>query len=89
MNKDHDYEAKKVELENLLNNGMIDLEMYRKEIETLDRKISSRDKRLKAEEDRVKKQKIEKRLAIIILIVCFSIFIFGTFGKRRLCIKKI
>ena len=34
MNKDHDYEAKKVELENLLNNGMIDLEMYRKEIET-------------------------------------------------------
>ena len=84
MIKDHDYEAKKVELENLLNNGMIDLEMYRKEIETLNRKIKSRDTRLKAEEDRIKRQKIEKKLAIIILIVSFSILFFNILGKRKL-----
>lgn len=89
MNKDHDYEEKKVELENLLNNGMIDLEMYRKETEILERKIRNRDKRLKAEVNRVKTQRIEKRLAVIILIVCFSIFIFGTFGKRRFRKKRI
>ena len=89
MGRDHDYEAKKVELENLLNNGMIDLEMYRKEIELLNRKIRNRDKRLKAEEDRIKRQKIEKKLAIIIIIVSFTILFFNVLGKRKLDWKKL
>lgn len=89
MGRDHDYESKKVELENLLNNGMIDLEMYRKEIELLNRKIKNRDKRLKAEEDRIKRQKTEKKLAIIILIVSFSILLFNVLGKRKFDWEKL
>lgn len=81
MERNHDYESKKVELENLLNNGNIDFEMYRKETELLNRKIRNRDKRLKAEENRIKRQKIEKKLTIIILIVSFSILLFNVLIK--------
>lgn len=89
MGIDRDYESKKVELENLLNSGMIDLEMYKKEIEILNRKIKSRDERLKAEENNKKKQKIEIRLVTIILVVCFSILIIGTFARRWLGMEKV
>jgi cytochrome c-type biogenesis protein CcmH/NrfG len=82
MGRNQDYESKKVELENLLNNGMIDLEMYKKETEILDRKIKVRDARLEAEEKNKKRQKIEGRLAVLILVVCFSIFIIGIFARR-------
>lgn len=82
MGRNQDYESKKVELENLLNNGMIDLEMYKKETEILDRKIKVRDARLEAEEKNKKRQKIEGKLAVLILVVCFSIFIIGIFARR-------
>ena len=65
MGEKKSYEELKEELQNLLDNGQIDLRFYEAEVQKLNRKISMRD----AREEANKKEKVNKKISVIATVV--------------------
>ena len=81
MSEKKSYEELKEELQNLLDNGQIDLRFYEAEVQKLNRKIRMRD----AREEANKKEKVNNKISVIatvvILFVAAIILIFQLSGK--------